>query len=112
MGAQNRLAAGALIVELAGIRWHGLALRVPASGTRDGRLKHRRGHGIALSEEDRLRAAWQRFSVAALLAAEGHLGGERGHARTSIACRNPSLTRLKESEVTKIANPGKAQIIG
>ena len=48
---QQRVTTGALIVELAGIRWHGLALRVPASGTRDGRLKHHRGHGIALSEE-------------------------------------------------------------
>ena len=31
------------------------------------------------------------------------------HMRTSMAWRRPSLTRLKESEVMKIATPGSAQ---
>ena len=31
------------------------------------------------------------------------------YTRTSIAWRSPSLTRLKDSEVMKIASPGSAQ---
>ena len=34
------------------------------------------------------------------------------HSRTSMAERMPSLTRLKQIEVTKIAAPGNAQEIG
>ena len=35
-----------------------------------------------------------------------------GYIRTSIAARNPSLTRLKQIEVMKIATPGIAQTNG
>ena len=34
------------------------------------------------------------------------------YAFTSMAWRRPSLTMLNESEVTKIATPGSAQISG
>ena len=34
------------------------------------------------------------------------------HIRTSIAARNPSLTRLQQIEVMKIATPGSAQTSG
>ena len=34
------------------------------------------------------------------------------HSRTSMAARRPSLTRLKQIEVTKIADPGSAQTSG
>jgi len=40
-----------------------------------------------------------------------HLCGD-AHPRTSIAPRTPSLTRLKQMEVTKIAMPGSAQPSG
>jgi hypothetical protein len=43
-----------------------------------------------------------------------HMRIDDGHRyiRTSIAARNPSLTRLKQIEVTKIAAPGSAQTNG
>jgi len=34
------------------------------------------------------------------------------YIRTSIAARNPSLTRLQQIEVMKIATPGSAQTSG
>ena len=41
------------------------------------------------------------------------VGGDRVvHSRTSMAERMPSLTRLKQIEVTKIAAPGSAQDSG
>ena len=42
----------------------------------------------------------------------GALAVPRGHIRTSIAARSPSLTRLKQTEVIKIASPGSAQTTG
>ena len=35
-----------------------------------------------------------------------------GHSRTSMACRRPSLMRLKHIEVMKIIAPGKAATNG
>ena len=40
------------------------------------------------------------------------IGSHVAHSRTSIAERMPSLTRLKQIEVTKIATPGNAQDSG
>ena len=40
------------------------------------------------------------------------VGRHAAHSRTSIAERIPSLTRLKQIEVTKIAAPGSAQDSG
>src|SRR3954469_15573392 len=44
--------------------------------------------------------------------AVGHRRIHSGYIRTSIAARNPSLTRLKQIEVMKIATPGTAQTNG
>jgi len=62
--------------------------------------------GEVAGDQQRLRRAADIFSV-------GTRRGQRGaHSRTSMADLIPSLTRLKQIEVTKIAAPGSAQDSG
>src|SRR5204863_3974435 len=65
-------------------------------------------------DEHRLRGPAPVSWINGMRVKDRHMRIDDGHRyiRTSIAARNPSLTRLKQIEVTKIAAPGSAQTNG
>ncbi len=85
-----------------------------ADGAVQSAAPHREVLAQVPHDQDRLLAAAAVARVDKRREAELRPGdaGDRGHAFTSIARRSPSLTRLNEIEVTKIAAPGSAHTQG
>ena len=48
IGSQERAAARALVIELAGVGWHGLRFREAALGAREDRLENEGCHGLGV----------------------------------------------------------------